>query len=175
MRKYLYLLACILLLVACDPGTTQVKEPVAPIETEIDTTTPKVTGIGGIFFKSENPSEVKDWYRKNLGMSIDDFGAPFAFRNANRPEELNYLNWDAFVDTTSYFNPSEKPFMINYRVQNIEGLVEKLKANGVTPLDDIVTVEYGKFVHLLDPEGNKIELWEPVDSVLTKFGRIANQ
>ena len=115
------------------------------------------------------------WYGENLGMKVDDFGAPFEFRNANNPEESNFLNWDAFPDTTSYFAPSEKEFMINYRVQNIEGMVKKLEANGATILDEIVSYPYGKFVHLLDLEGNKIELWEPVDSVLAEMGREANK
>lgn len=133
-------------------------------------TTPKVTGIGGIFFRTKNPDEIKQWYGKNLGLAIDEYGSAFEFRNANMPEEINYLRWSPFDEKTDYFAPSKKDFMINYRVQNIEGLVRKLKENGVTVLDDIVAYEYGKFVHILDPEGNKIELWEPVDSVFTKMG-----
>lgn len=143
--------------------------------TPINDTIPKVTGIGGIFFKAKNPQEVKEWYGKNLGLAVDQFGSPFEFRNANRPDEVNYLNWDAFQDSTDYFNPSEKAFMINYRVQNLEGLVKKLKSNGVTVLDEIATYDYGKFVHIMDLEGNKIELWEPVDSVLSKMGRVTTK
>ncbi|MEO1434573.1 MAG: VOC family protein [Bacteroidota bacterium] len=149
------------------------KKPVAD-QVEVDTT-PRVTGIGGIFFKSADPGATKAWYSENLGMNVDDFGAPFEFRNANRPEEINYLNWDAFVDSTDYFDPSTKPFMINYRVHNLEGLVAKLKTNGVTILDELKVVEYGKFIHIQDNDGNKIELWEPVDSVLAGFGRKANK
>lgn len=133
-------------------------------------TTPKVTGIGGIFFRSKNPAEVKAWYGENLGLAVNDYGSPFEFRNANRPEEINYLNWSPFDETTDYFDPSKKEFMINYRVQNIEGLVKKLKENGVEIVDKIETYDYGKFVHIMDPEGNKIELWEPIDSVFTKMG-----
>lgn len=140
------------------------------INMEAKDTTPKVTGIGGIFFLSKNPNETKEWYGKNLGLAIDDHGSPFEFRNANNPEELNYLRWSPFEDTTDYFKPSEKAFMINYRVQNIEGLVEKLKKNGVTLLDSIATYDYGKFVHIMDNDGNKIELWEPNDEFLTKLG-----
>lgn len=136
---------------------------------ELNDTTPKVTGIGGIFFLSKNPTETKDWYGKNLGLAIDDHGSPFEFRNANNPEELNYLRWSPFEDSTDYFKPSEKSFMINYRVQNIEGLVDKLKSNGVTILDSIVKYDYGKFVHVMDNDGNKIELWEPNDDFLTKM------
>jgi len=131
---------------------------------------PKVTGIGGIFFRSKDPKAVKEWYGQNLGLAIGEYGSPFEFRNANHPEEINYLNWNPFDENTDYFDPSEKEFMINYRVQNIEGLVEKLKANGVTVVDEIAEYEYGKFVHIMDLEGNKIELWEPIDKVFTEMG-----
>lgn len=131
---------------------------------------PKVTGIGGIFFKSKNPKEANDWYGKNLGLSIGDYGSAFEFRNANRPEEINYLQWSVFDENTEYFNPSTKEFMINYRVQNIEALVDKLRSNGVTIVDEIEEFEYGKFIHIMDNEGNKIELWEPVDIIFTQMG-----
>jgi predicted enzyme related to lactoylglutathione lyase len=130
-------------------------------ETVINDTTPKVTGIGGIFFGSKNPKETREWYGKNLGLAIDDYGSPFEFRNANRPGEINYLRWSPFENGSDYFAPSAKEFMINYRVQNIEGLVKKLKENGVTIVDKIETFDYGKFVHIMDSDGNKIELWEP--------------
>lgn len=131
-------------------------------------TVPKVTGIGGIFFFSDDPKEVKEWYAKNLGLEINEWGSTFEFRNANRPDEINYLQWSPFKKGSKYFAPSKKDFMINYRVQNIEGLVKKLKANGVTIVDAIETYDYGKFVHIMDSEGNKIELWEPIDTVFTK-------
>ena len=133
-------------------------------------TTPKVTGIGGIFFRSTDPEKAKDWYAENLGLAIDPWGSAFEFRNANRPDEINYLRWSPFPDSTDYFDPSAKEFMINYRVRNLEGMVKKLRENGVTILDSIEEYEYGKFVHIMDHEGNKIELWEPVDSVFTALG-----
>ena len=133
-------------------------------------TTPRVTGIGGIFFFSDNPEETREWYSKNLGLEVNEWGSSFEFRNANRPDEINYLQWSPFKKGSEYFAPSEKKFMINYRVQNIEGLVRNLKANGVTVLNEIETFDYGKFVHIMDAEGNKIELWEPIDSELTKLG-----
>ncbi len=136
---------------------------------ELDTT-PRVTGIGGIFFSSEDPQKMKDWYGDNLGLAIDQYGSPFEFRNANAPEEINYLMWSPVKGGTNFFAPSKKELIINYRVNNIEGLVRKLEANGATMIDTIASYEYGKFVHLLDLEGNKIELWEPIDSVLTKIG-----
>ena len=131
---------------------------------------PKVTGIGGIFFRSKDPKKTKDWYSTHLGLAVNPHGSSFEFRNANRPEEINYLSWSPFEEDTDYFSPSKKEFMINYRVQNIVGLVQKLQENGVTIVDEIEEYEYGKFVHIMDPEGNKIELWEPVDSVFTKMG-----
>ena len=138
-------------------------------------TIPRVTGIGGIFFYSKNPKETNEWYGKNLGLAIDEWGSPFEFRNANRPGEINYLRWSPFDEKTEYFKPSDKQFMVNYRVNNIEGLVEKLRDNGVTIVDSIQEYEYGKFVHIMDNEGNKIELWEPVDSVFTAMGGVTTK
>ncbi|MES2589373.1 MAG: VOC family protein [Bacteroidota bacterium] len=126
---------------------------------------PKVTGIGGIFFFSENPKETRDWYSENLGLDTNDYGSSFEFRNVNKPEEVGVLQWSPFKNGSAHFAPSKKEFMINYRVQNMEGLVEKLKKNGVTILDEIASYDYGKFVHIMDADGNKIELWEPVDEV----------
>jgi len=125
-------------------------------------TTPKVTGIGGIFFFSDNVEKTKDWYAKNLGFEINEWGSSgFEFRNVNKPEEIGSLQWTPFEKGSDYFAPSKKDFMMNYRVQNIEGLVIKLKENGVTILDSIETYDFGKFIHIMDAEGNKIELWEP--------------
>lgn len=125
--------------------------------------TPKVTGIGGIFFYSDNLQEIKEWYNKNLGIEINDWGSSsFESRNINKPDEINALQWKPFKTGDEYFSPSKKDFMINYQVQNIEGLVNKLKENGATILDSIATYDFGKFVHIMDTEGNKIELWEPI-------------
>lgn len=127
--------------------------------------TPKVTGIGGIFFYSDNPSEAKDWYVKNLGIEINAWGASsFDSRDINNPGEIHTLQWCMFKTGDKYFDPSKKHFMINYRVQHIEALVSKLKENGVTILDEITSFDYGKFIHIMDEEGNKIELWEPANN-----------
>lgn len=132
-------------------------------------TTPKVTGIGGIFFLSDNPKETKDWYSKNLGVTINDWGSSsFDSRNVDKPDEINTLQWRPFKKGTTYFEPSKKEFMINYSVQNIEKLVIKLKENGVTILDTITTYDYGKFVHIMDKDGNKLELWEPIPTKTKK-------
>ncbi|MBW8362515.1 MAG: VOC family protein [Kaistella sp.] len=139
---------------------THTTNPVSPDDT------PKVTGIGGIFFFSEDPKVTREWYQKNLGIDTNDYGASFESRNMAKPDEINILQWSPFKKGSEYFSPSKKEFMINYRVQNIEGLVKKLKENGVTVLDDMETFEYGKFIHIMDAEGNKIELWEPIDGPL---------
>ncbi len=132
--------------------------------------TPKVTGVGGIFFKAKDPEALRNWYGENLGIAIMPTGSPFEFRNAHRPDEINYLIWSPFPEDTEAMAPSEKEYMINYRVQNIDKLVEQLKANGITIVDEMQEVGYGKFIHILDLEGNKIELWEPIDSFLTELG-----
>jgi predicted enzyme related to lactoylglutathione lyase len=170
MRKFAKILILILLIVGCN--SEKQSDNIVDKKPELATndTIPRVTGIGGIFFRSTDPQQIMEWYGHNLGLAIDDFGSPFEFRNANNPEEINYLRWSPFEEGTEYFLPSEKDFMINYRVQNIEGLVRKLRKNGVTILDTIAVFEYGKFVHIMDPEGNKIELWEPNDSFLTEMG-----
>ena len=126
---------------------------------------PKVIGVGGIFFKSDNPEETKKWYQENLGLPIDEWGTMFKSRDIDNPDQVNYLQWSPFDKKTDYFDPSKKEFMINYRVQNIGEFVKILKGKGITVLDEITEYDgIGKFVHILDPEGNKIELWEPPKS-----------
>ncbi|MBK7468404.1 MAG: VOC family protein [Saprospiraceae bacterium] len=129
--------------------------------TSTQSLSPKVTGVGGIFFFCENPKETREWYQKNLGIDTNDYGASFESRNMQNPDEINILQWSPFKQGSDYFAPSKKEFMINYRVQNIEGLLEQLRQNGVTILDEIQSYDYGKFLHIMDAEGNKIELWEP--------------
>ena len=131
---------------------------------------PGVTGIGGIFFYSENPEETKSWYATHLGLKTNPWGSTFEFRNANAPDKVNYLQWSPFEKGSPYFAPSSNEFMINYRVRHLDALLARLREDGVEILDDVETYEYGRFVHILDPEGRKIELWEPIDSVLTAMG-----
>lgn len=124
----------------------------------------KVTGIGGIFFKCKDANNVKEWYKTHLGFDVNEFGASFEWRQDDDPTKKGSTQWSPFGDSTKYFEPSTKDFMINYRVENLESLVEQLRIEGVTILDNIETYDYGKFIHILDVEGNKIELWEPNDS-----------
>ena len=129
----------------------------------------KVTGIGGIFFKCKDPDKMKEWYKKHLGLATDQYGTSFEWRQGDDASKKGFTQWSPFSDTTKYFQPSEKEFMINYRVADLEALVAELRSEGVTIVDNIETFEYGKFVHILDEEGNKIELWEPVDEEYDKI------
>jgi predicted enzyme related to lactoylglutathione lyase len=121
----------------------------------------RVTGIGGIFFKCKDPEKIKDWYKTHLGFNVDSYGTMFEWPKDTDSLKNGYTVWSPFPADTNYFEPSGKDFMINFRVENIEALVDELKKEDVTVLDNIESYEYGKFVHILDPEGNKIELWEP--------------
>jgi len=126
----------------------------------------KVTGIGGIFFKCQDPNKMKEWYNTNLGLNATEYGASFEWLEddpATGGTKKGLTQWTPFAEKTKYFEPSTKDFMINYRVENLEALVEDLKKNGVTIVDAIETYDYGKFVHILDIEGNKIQLWEPTE------------
>lgn len=171
MIKFSKYLVIVTILTGCDPqnktNPNMNDDQEQDKSVEHDDTIPRVTGIGGIFFFSEDPQKTKDWYSENLGLETNQWGSSFEFRNANNPDEINYLQWSPFKMGSKYFEPSKKEFMINYRVQHIEALVKNLKANGVIVLDEIETFDYGKFVHIMDSEGNKIELWEPVDKVFT--------
>ena len=124
----------------------------------------KVTGIGGIFFKCKDPNKVKDWYNKHLGLDAGPYGASFEWRQLDTPEKKGLTQWNVNTETAKNYEPSTKDFMINYRVDNLEALVEELKKENVTILDKIEAYDYGKFVHILDLEGNKIQLWEPAES-----------
>jgi len=129
----------------------------------------KVTGIGGVFFKCDDPVKMREWYAQKLGMITTEYGAPFEWRQAENPEKSGYTSWSTFSKESTYFEPSKKEFMINYRVADLAALLEELKAEGVPIVGEIQSFDYGKFAHILDPEGNKIELWEPKDEVFDDF------
>lgn len=131
----------------------------------------KVTGIGGIFFKCKDPKQLKEWYQKHLGLNTNQYGSVFEWFQGADSTKKGFTQWSPFNEKTKYFAPSTKDFMINYRVENLKVLVDELKKNGVNVLDTIETYDYGKFVHLLDLEGNKIELWEPNDVEYEKMGK----
>ncbi len=123
----------------------------------------RVTGIGGVFFKSQNPKKLMAWYAKHLGFKTDPYGATFWWKD-NQGNDCS-TQWSPFANNTDYFEPSEKPFMQNFRVHDLKFLLNKLSQEGVTIIGDMQTFDYGKFGWVLDPEGNKIELWQPNDSV----------
>jgi len=124
----------------------------------------KVTGIGGIFFKCKDPDKMKEWYKTHLGLDTTPYGATFEWYQGPDSTKKGSTTWSPFKETTKYFDPSTKDFMINYRVEGLEALVEQLRKEGVTIVDKVEASEYGKFVHIMDAEGNKVELWEPHES-----------
>ncbi|UNZ00023.1 VOC family protein [Zhouia spongiae] len=126
----------------------------------------RVTGIGGFFFKADDPDNLKHWYKERLGIPTDQYGWSFTWRKDDTPNERAITQWSPFDAATDYFKPSQKQFMFNFRVENLEQLLEVLKEEGVTVVGEIESYSYGKFGWVLDPEGNKIELWEPIDETL---------
>jgi predicted enzyme related to lactoylglutathione lyase len=122
----------------------------------------RVTGIGGFFFRSENPKEIKEWYSNHLGLPVDNYGWSFLWRDENG--NPGRTQWSPMAQNTPYFNPSKKEFMMNFRVADLEDLLKVLQEEGVEIVGEMETYSYGKFAWIMDPEGNKIELWEPVDS-----------
>jgi len=123
----------------------------------------RVTGIGGFFFKSKNSKELLNWYAQHLGFDTNDYGCSFVWKDENGNDCIT--QWSPFQEDTNYFAPSKKEFMQNFRVQNLEKLIADLKKEGVTIVGEMETYSYGKFAWILDPEENKIELWEPIDKV----------
>ncbi len=129
----------------------------------------KVTSIGGIFIKCQDPAAVRDWYARHLGLNTDQYGTSFEWRHADEPDKKGYSVWSTFAADTKYFEPSGKDFMINLRVENMDWLLGELKKEGIEQIGETQVFEYGKFAHILDPDGNKIELWEPYDK---EFGEM---
>ena len=130
----------------------------------------KVTGIGGIFFKCKDPKKMREWYSTNLGLNTNQYGAVFEWRQGADTTKKGFTQWSPFTDKTKYFEPSTKEFMINYRVENLGALIAQLKKDNVTIVDTVESADYGKFIHIMDIEGNKIELWEPNDLEFEKLG-----
>jgi catechol 2,3-dioxygenase-like lactoylglutathione lyase family enzyme len=122
----------------------------------------RVTGIGGIFFKAKDPQNLSAWYEKHLGMN-SHFPAPvqFNWRDADDPSRKGYTVWAPFPADTSYFEPSQAAFMVNFRVEKLDNLLETLRQEGVLVDPKREDSAYGRFAWIMDPEGNRIELWEP--------------
>lgn len=133
--------------------------------------TPKrVTSVGGIFFKAKDPKALREWYAKHLGLAMNDYGSVFEWHQGSDSTKKGFTQWSPFKETTKYFQPSTKEFMINYRVENMNWLLGELKKEGIEPVDTVESASYGKFVHIMDIEGNKVELWEPNDVEYEKLG-----
>jgi catechol 2,3-dioxygenase-like lactoylglutathione lyase family enzyme len=120
----------------------------------------RVTGIGGIFFKAKDPATLATWYREHLGIDSNDGYADFPWRDADRPDEVGRTVWSLFPADTDYFKPSKQPFMINYRVSNLPRMLDQLRRKGVV-VEKVENYDYGSFAWVMDPEGNRIELWQP--------------
>jgi predicted enzyme related to lactoylglutathione lyase len=122
----------------------------------------RVTSLGGIFFKCADPDATREWYNTHLGLDAQKWGATFEWRHLDDPDKKGTTVWSTFPENTKHFEPSGKQFMINYRVENLEWLMGELKKEGVQQVGELQVDDYGKFAHIMDPEGNKIELWEPI-------------
>ena len=131
----------------------------------------RVTGIGGIFFKCKDPKALREWYQTHLGLNTNQYGSVFEWYQGADSTKKGFSQWSPFKETTKYFLPSTKEFMINYRVDHLELLLVELQKEGVTISDTLQSYDYGKFVHIMDLEGNKIELWEPNDVAFEKMGK----
>lgn len=121
----------------------------------------RVTGIGGIFFKAKDPLALAEWYRTHLGIDVRGTRATFEWREPNEPTSGGLTVWAVFPDTTSYFSPGSAEFMVNYRVTNLDRMVAQLRARDVVVEPRISEEAAGRFTWVVDPEGNRIELWEP--------------
>ena len=123
----------------------------------------RVTGIGGIFFKCKDPKKLQAWYEKHLGLESDSQGyILFKWLERDEPHRKAHTVWGPFPEDTDYFEPSKASFMINYRVENLDALLEQLRAEGVEVSDKTFDDKInGKFGFIMDPEGNRIQLWEP--------------
>ncbi len=122
----------------------------------------RVTGIGGIFFKAKDPKALAAWYKEHLGIGVEEWGgAAFRWNGPDNPQGTGTTVWSPFKEDTGYFAPSTASFMINYRVEDLHAVLTALRAEGVKVEDKVEESEYGKFGWVMDPEGNKLELWQP--------------
>jgi len=123
----------------------------------------KVTGIGGIFFKTDDAERTRNWYRDHLGIDADPSwgGAMFQWREHDAPETVATTVWSPMPSTTKYFDPSTSKFMVNYRVRDLHAMIAQLRAAGAQVDEKVEESEFGKFGWVMDPDGNRIELWEP--------------
>jgi len=124
----------------------------------------RILGIGGVFFKSANQKEMKDWYAKHLGFADSGYGVMLPWREKDNPDNERMTIWSVFPGNTKYFEPSQASFMMNYIVDDLDALLERLAKEGVKIDPKRQDEGYGRFAWIYDPDGNKIELWQPLDS-----------
>ncbi|HXV12599.1 MAG TPA: hypothetical protein VEC56_00205 [Candidatus Krumholzibacteria bacterium] len=148
------------------PAPQRPKKPAKPSRARASVTPLlRVTGIGGMFFKSDDPKQLMEWYRKHLGIEPDSYGGwSFKWRELRRTQRIGYTVWSPFEKATDYFDPSEQPYMFNFRVADLKSLLTQLRREGVHVIDKVEEFPFGKFGWIIDPEGRKIELWEPPTS-----------
>ncbi len=130
---------------------------------------PRARAIGGVFFRSANPEETRNWYARHLGLAIDAYGTNFAWRHKDEPDKAGYSQWSPFEADTDYFGDREQQFMINYRVENLDLLLEQFRKDGVEIVGDMQVEAFGRFVHIIDNDGRRVELWEPIDAEYEKI------
>lgn len=128
-------------------------------------TEPRVHGVGGVFFRCEDPAATRDWYERHLGVRSDEYGSAFVWRRESNPDQRGFLQWSPFGADTDYFGDAGQQFMVNYRVDDLDGLLVSLRDAGVEVVTEIEEFEFGRFVHVVDNDGRRVELWEPVDEV----------
>jgi len=122
----------------------------------------RVTGIGGIFFKAKDPAALRAWYKTHLGIDVQDWGgAAFRWSDADGKPTTGTTIWNVAAAGGDYYAPSKSTFMINYRVDDLHALIAALRAEGCNVMEKVEESEYGKFGWVMDPEDNKVELWEP--------------
>jgi predicted enzyme related to lactoylglutathione lyase len=121
----------------------------------------RVIGIGGVFFKSKENKQLGAWYAENLGINQNSSGVLFQWRSFDQPEIEHMTTWSVFAADSTYFDSSKAPFMINYIVDDLDAILAKLAENGVRIDPKREDYDYGRFAWIFDPDGNKIELWEP--------------
>jgi catechol 2,3-dioxygenase-like lactoylglutathione lyase family enzyme len=124
----------------------------------------RVIGVGGIFFKASDPEKLNQWYRKHLGLEVEEWGGVSFQEGAGadlKPTRQSHLVWSPFEAETKYFEPSKKEFMINFRVHDLAAVLAALRSEGVEVDEKVEESEFGKFGWIMDPEGTRIELWEP--------------
>ena len=126
----------------------------------------RVTGLGGVFVKTDDPDGLREWYRTRLGIDVEDFGASFTWREAMNPDVTGYSVWGVFPQATHYFDPSSRPFMINFRVDDLDRVLKTLRSAGESVADGVHEDEYGRFGWVMDPDGTRIELWDAAGATL---------